>query len=69
MMKPQNQKPVVLADMMSHKCLLHGEEGMKAGQLGTTIYDDDQQDQGKTPAKNASSVQISLILNKTYRVT
>jgi hypothetical protein len=47
-MKPQNQRHVVLADMLSHKFLLHGVEEMQEGQLGTTIYDDDLKDWDKT---------------------
>jgi len=47
-MKPQNQRHIVLADMLSHKPLLHGVEEMQEGQLGTTIYDDDLKDQDKT---------------------
>ena len=55
MMKPQNQRHNVLSDMQSHKSLLHGVEGMKEGQLGTTIYDDDLKDWGKSQTK---SVQV-----------
>ena len=46
-MKPQNQRHVVLADMLSHKSLLHEVEGMQEGQLGTTIYNDDLKDWDK----------------------
>ena len=53
MMKPQNQRHNVLSDMQSHKSLLHGVEGMKEGQLGTTIYDDDLKDQDKTWVESA----------------
>jgi hypothetical protein len=52
-MKPQNQRHIVLADMMSYKLLLHEVEEMQEGQLGTTIYDDDLKDQDKTLVKSA----------------
>jgi len=43
-MKPQNQRHIVLPDMLSHKSLLHEVEEMQEGQLGTTICDDDLKD-------------------------
>jgi hypothetical protein len=52
-MKPQNQRHIFLADMLSHKPLLHGVEEMQEGQLGTTIYDDDLKDQDKTWVESA----------------
>ena len=51
MMKPQNQRHVVLPDMWSHKPLLHEVEEMQEGQLGTTIYDDGLKDWEKCWAK------------------
>jgi len=65
MMKPQNQKRAVLLDMSSHKSPLHGVGGTQEGQLGTTIFDDDPKDWDKTQT-NASLVQISLIISRTY---
>jgi len=52
-MKQQNQRHIVLSDMLSHKYLLHGVEEMQEGRLGTTIYDDDLKDQDKTLVKSA----------------
>ena len=52
-MKQQNQRHIVLPDMLSHKYLLHGVEEIQEGQLGTTIYDDDLKDQDKTLVKSA----------------
>jgi hypothetical protein len=44
MMKPQNQKCMILAGMLSHISQLHGVEEMSVGQLGTTIYGRDLND-------------------------
>ena len=52
-MKPQNQRHIVLADILSHKLLLHGVEEIQEGQLGTTIYDDDLKDQDRTLVESA----------------
>jgi hypothetical protein len=52
-MKPQNQRHAVLADMLSHKSLLHGVEEMQEDQLGTTICDNGLKDLSKTWAKSA----------------
>jgi hypothetical protein len=43
-MEPQNQKCMILADMLSHISQLHGLEEMPVGQLGTTIYGCDLKD-------------------------
>jgi len=52
-MKQQNQRHIVLADMLSHKFLQHEVEEMQEGQLGTTIHDGDLKDQDKSQAKSA----------------
>jgi hypothetical protein len=44
MMKPQNQKHMILAGMLSHIPQLHGVEEMPVDQLGTTIYSCDLND-------------------------
>jgi hypothetical protein len=36
MMKPQNQRHMILACMLNHISQLHGVEEMPVGQLGTT---------------------------------
>ena len=51
MMKPQNQRYVILACMMGHISQLHGVEEMRVGQLGTTIYDDGLKDREETQAR------------------
>jgi hypothetical protein len=59
MMKPQNQRHIVLPGILSCKYLLHGVEEMQEVQMGTTIYDDDLKDWDKTQAESAI-VQYNL---------
>jgi hypothetical protein len=44
MMEPQNQKCMILVDMLIHISQLHGVEEMPVGQLGTTIHESDLKD-------------------------
>jgi hypothetical protein len=53
MMKPRNQKYMILAGVQSHISLLREVEEMRAGQLGTTIYDGDLKDWGGSRAESA----------------
>ena len=48
MMKSQNQRHIVLADMLSCISQLHGVEEIQEDQLGTTIYENDLKDWDKT---------------------
>jgi len=63
MMKPQNQRHIVLPDMLSYKSLLHEVEEMQEGQLGTTIYNGNLKDRDKTQAGGAI-IQVQYNPNK-----